>query len=213
MVLKLLGIAGTSFVIGLSGAMMPGPVLTVTISEGIRRGFRAGPLVVLGHGILEFFLVISLVLGLGPLLQKDVVFAAVGSAGTIIMLWMGWGMIRSLPTLQLPSATEGGSHIHPVWAGIFLSVANPYWTLWWATIGLGYIIYSQRFGVLGVAFFFAGHIFSDLAWYSAVSWAVARGRSLMSKRVYRTLIALCATALILFALWFGSSSVGKLLVL
>ena len=50
----------SSFMIALSGALMPGPLLTVTISEATRRGTVAGPLMILGHGILELALVLRL---------------------------------------------------------------------------------------------------------------------------------------------------------
>ncbi|HRT27943.1 MAG TPA: LysE family transporter, partial [Syntrophales bacterium] len=60
---SLAGIALSSFMIALSGAVMPGPVLTVTISESLRRGFLAGPLIILGHGLLEIALLAVFVLG------------------------------------------------------------------------------------------------------------------------------------------------------
>ncbi|MCJ7662738.1 MAG: LysE family translocator, partial [Desulfobacterales bacterium] len=79
----LLGIGVSSFLVGLSGALMPGPVLTVTIAEATRRGFWAGPLIVLGHGIIEFTLFVALVLGLGSVLKHDLVFGVVGIGGAI----------------------------------------------------------------------------------------------------------------------------------
>lgn len=99
--LQLLGTFGTSFVIALSGALMPGPVLTVTISESSRRGFWAGPLIIAGHGILELGLVVLLLLGLGPYLRKDIVFGIIGVCGAIILIWMSLGMFRSIPSLTL----------------------------------------------------------------------------------------------------------------
>ncbi|MEK6655195.1 MAG: LysE family transporter, partial [Thermodesulfobacteriota bacterium] len=60
----------SSFLIALSGAMMPGPLLTAAIGEASRRGFIAGPLLVAGHGILELVLVAALLLGLAPYLQR-----------------------------------------------------------------------------------------------------------------------------------------------
>jgi hypothetical protein len=56
----LLTIFASSFVIALSGALMPGPLLTATISECSQRGFIAGPLLITGHAILELVLVIAL---------------------------------------------------------------------------------------------------------------------------------------------------------
>src|SRR5208337_2637542 len=97
------GIAVTSFLVGLSGAMMPGPVLTVTIGEtaarlrpdtpGLNgraqvRGALAGPLIVLGHGILEVLLVAAVVLGLGRLLRLGPVIGTVALLGGAVLTWM-----------------------------------------------------------------------------------------------------------------------------
>ena len=143
----------TSFVVALSGALMPGPLFTVTVSESSRRGAGAGPLLILGHGILELTLAAALMLGL----------------------------------------------------------ANPYWTIWWVSIGLGYITHSLKVGIWGVAVFFAGHILADLAWYTAVSTAVWKGKRFMSDRFYRGLIGVCAVFLIVFAGLFGWAGVQRLL--
>ncbi len=206
----LLGIFGTSFVIALSGALMPGPVLTVTISESSRRGFWAGPLIIAGHAILELCLVVLLLLGLGPYLRKDIVFGIIGTCGGFILLWMALGMFRSLPSLTLNLEPDAPAGTHPVWSGILMSLANPYWTIWWATIGIGYIVYSMKFGPAGVAAFFAGHISADLAWYSAVSLAISKGRGFMRDNAYKTIVAVCAVALVVFGLWFGALGVQKL---
>ncbi len=56
----LAGVPVSSFVVALSGALMPGPLLTVTVGEATRRGFWAGPLIILGHGLLELTLVLLL---------------------------------------------------------------------------------------------------------------------------------------------------------
>ena len=81
--------------------MMPGPLLTATISESSQRGFVAGPLLIVGHGILEMMLLAALVLGLAPFLRRNDVFAVVAIAGGVILLWMAAAMFRALPTLTL----------------------------------------------------------------------------------------------------------------
>ena len=201
----------TSFVIALSGALMPGPLLTITLSESARRGFYAGPLIVLGHGILELLLLLLLLLGLAPILKNDQVIGSVGVVGAVVLIWMAVGMIRSLPSLSLERVAKGSKSTNPVWAGVLMSLANPYWIIWWATIGLGYILYSFTVGLLGVAAFFAGHILADLAWYAAVSFAVAHGRRFMSDRIYKGVIACCAVALLGFAIYFGFSGAQRLI--
>ena len=180
----------SSFVIALSGALMPGPLLTATISESSQRGFITGPLMIAGHAILELGLVIVLLLGLAPFFQLPVVFVASALAGAVILLWMAFGMFRKLPTLSLSLESKQTKLNHPMISGIVMSVSNPYWIIWWATIGIGYIFYSWHFGLWGIVFF-TGHILADLAWYSFISAAVAGNRNVFDGPLYRVLIALC----------------------
>lgn len=203
-------IFGSSFVIALSGALMPGPLLTATIAESSRRGFMAGPLLIGGHAVLEMALIVALLLGLAPFLQKPEVFTLIALAGAGILLWMAAGMFRSLPTLSLSLTVSDGRSTHPLVTGILMSLANPYWSIWWATIGLGYILYSMKFGFWGVLFFFAGHILADLAWYSFISGAVAGGRRFLTDRLYRRLIAVLAIVLIAFAAYFAYAGLRSL---
>lgn len=97
--------------------------------------------------------------------------------------------------------------------GAVLSLSTPYWTLWWATIGLGYILYSARLGPAGVAVFFVGHILGDLVWYSAISLAIGKGRKFLSDRSYRVIIGSCAAFLLALACWFAWSGMHRALTL
>lgn len=212
----------TSFVIALSGAMMPGPLLTATISESVKRGPVAGPLIMSGHALLEGVLVAALIAGVAPLLQRDTFFVMVSFGGACILTWMAYGMFRSLPSLRIEwgddtsadagqSGYERGGVGRPMKIGILLSLANPYWLVWWATIGLGLVARSQTVGLLGVLIFFLGHQAADFAWYSLVSTAVGKGRRFFSDRIYRSIIAVSAVVLIGFAIYFGWSGAERLL--
>ena len=200
-VFELAGLFVTAFCVGLSGAVMPGPLLAVTIEESTRRGAATGPLVVLGHAFLEAALVTALVLGLQDFLQQRLVLGTIACVGGVLMCWMGQDMLRAArhTTLDGPRVTR---RLHPVVAGVVVSLANPYWTIWWATIGLAYLVTGLRFGVAGILVFFTGHILSDLAWYSFVSVGIARGRRVLSDRAYQGLIMACGGALALFGVWF-----------
>jgi len=182
---------------------MPGPVLTVTISESARRGFRAGPLIILGHGLLEAALVILLLLGFSGFLQSPRVIGIIGVSGGIALFFFAFSMFKGLKELSLDLTHAEGKGTNPVIAGILTSLANPYWTIWWATIGLGYLFISIKFGLLGVAVFFIGHISADLAWYSAIAFFVSRGKSYISDSVYRGVIFCCALIMMGFGGWFG----------
>ncbi|MBU0968247.1 MAG: LysE family translocator [Proteobacteria bacterium] len=203
-------IFASSFMIALSGALMPGPLLTVTISESSRRGASAGPLMMLGHGLLELVLVVALLSGMAPFFEQDGVFIVIALFGGGILLWMAVSMLRSLPTLRLDLDVHTEKTQNLVMAGIMFSLANPYWTIWWASIGLGYIIHSFKFGIPGVLAFFTGHILADLLWYSLISFAIARGKRFFSDGFYRGLIGTCASLLVVFACYFLYSGLEKL---
>jgi threonine/homoserine/homoserine lactone efflux protein len=206
--LALWGIFATSFIIGLSGALMPGPVLTVTISQSAARGWMVGPLVVLGHGILELSLVVAIVYGLGQVLTHGSVIGTIGITGGIVLLWMGGSMLRGAGKVSLVLEGEKRkASLHPVWAGILFSVSNPYWIVWWATIGLSYIAFSMKYGMMGISFFYTGHILSDFVWYAFVSSLVHFGKRWANDRAYQTLIAICGVLLLGFGMYFGYSGV------
>ena len=209
--LVLITIFFSSIVIALSGAMMPGPMLTATISESSRRGVWTGPLLVAGHGILELALLVALMVGLAPFLMQDGVFAGIALAGSVILLWMAYGIFRSLPSLRLEYQDAGEQQGRLVFFGILLSLANPYWYIWWATIGLGYIAQCQTSGYAGIAAFFTGHILGDLAFYGLVSTTVAKGRSFLNDSLYRKVLGGCAIFLVGFAFFFAFAGLRKIL--
>lgn len=211
MEIALLTIFCTSFILALSGALMPGPLLTVTVSESSRRSAMVGPMMIFGHSLLELTLVVALLSGLAPILVRDDVFILISLIGGAILLWMGTSMLRSLPQLTLGGQAD--LHVRKsknlVLTGMLLSVANPYWLLWWASIGLGYIMHSMKFGIMGIAAFFFGHILADLAWYCLISFGIAKGRRFFSDSLYRKLIGGCAVFLLVFSCWFLYGGIEK----
>lgn len=197
-----------AFVTALSGALMPGPVLFVTLRHSAAGGRWAGPLVVVGHALVELPLMVAIALGLSEHLQKNVFLGTVGLAGGVVLLMMSAGMLRGLHTLHLPGPEEAGHGRGPgamavVFAGAATSVSNPYFFLWWATIGMGLLARAAPFALLGYAVFYVAHILADLAWYAAVGESVHRGRRLLSDRGYRWLVGALAVCLAGFAVWFA----------
>ena len=96
-------------------------------------------------------------------------------------------------------------------AGMAASISNPYWIIWWATVGAAYVATSAGYGVAGPATFFVGHIAADLAWYSLVSFAIATGTRFFNDRVYRGILYVCGSFLFLFGAYFLRLGVSNLL--
>ena len=203
----------TAFAVGFSGAMMPGPVSTVTLAQSMRRGFWSGPLITVGHALAEGLMVVALAFGLGRLLERPDIVAVIACAGGLMLLWMGLNLIfhtvRSRETQTLAdevnlSPLAGQSP--PVVAGIVTSLANPYWFLWWATTGASYIFTSLEWGAVGLLSFYGGHILSDLSWNSLLALFGATGRRFLRGHAYQALLLLFGLFLLGlggFFLWSG----------
>jgi threonine/homoserine/homoserine lactone efflux protein len=212
----------SAFLLALSGALMPGPLLTVTISESIAKGFRAGPLVVAGHALVELLLVTGVAFGLGGLLVRNTVIGVIGLIGGLVLVAMGLMMARdSAPAAEkavqalrtdldegAKPACSGG--LRCVFLGGMVSVSNPYWTIWWVTVGLALLTQALKIGLIAVAAFYLGHILADLLWYSGVSFVISRKFPWLGAKAYRGLLLVCAAMLVVSGIYFGLHGFAKL---
>ena len=95
--------------------------------------------------------------------------------------------------------------------GLLASVINPYWIVWWLTVGVTYVLLALKHGAIGPPFFYAGHILSDLIWLTSVSVTLTQGKRLIGERFYQELILICGLFLWTLALWFIYSGLSVLL--
>lgn len=205
MLIELTVLFASSLIVGYSGALVPGPVLAVTVHETTRKGFRAGFSVPIGHSVIELLLVVLLTFGLAEVLSLKAVTGAVGLFGGSFLLWMAYRMLRRAVKDRVSfKVTSEGSHFHTssMVSGIYSSVSNPYWLLWWASVGAGFLLRSLEFGLLGITAFYVGHILSDITWYGMVAFLIGKGRMVLSGSRYRALLVLCGLPLILFGIFF-----------
>ena len=208
--LPLLGLIGASFLAALAGAVSPGPVFAVTVAESVKRGSRAGPLIVLGHFILEAIIVSTLFLGLGHLLASELAKMAIGYGGGAALISMGIYLAWSSRNIHL-KAERSGSHrfssYGSIASGFLTSCSNPYVPLWWLAIGVPIMYKSLEVaGILGLALFLIGHGLGDMGWFSSIAYCVDRGRRFMSDRFLRYLILGSALFLIGLGIYFVVSS-------
>lgn len=208
-----LAILFQAFTVGLSGAVMPGPLLTYNIQLASKQGFWVGPRLVLGHALLEGALVVGLIAGFGQFLTAPGVKFFLGLVGGTLLAWMGYelvwresrkAMVNFVETAAAGEITPPSrlTNLSPIVAGVLISLANPYWVLWWTTFGLGFIAKALALGWVGVLAFYIGHISSDLAWYSLIAAAIAKGRQWITEPIYRGLLMICGIFLLGIAVWF-----------
>ena len=194
-----------SFVIALSGALAPGPLLTTVIAKSIHHGSKVGPTIIIGHAILEIIMVIIIVFGLSNFINKPYIIKIISIAGITILFIFGINMLKSIKNISLKTEQkEEEKENNLILLGITMSIANPYWSIWWLTIGLGLVLGASRLGALAIGLFFVGHILADLIWYSIVSLTISKGKRLITDRIYKIIVSICGITLIGFGLYFST---------
>jgi len=215
--MKPLKIFSTSLFTALSGALMPGPVLAITITAVLQVGLIAPVLIILGHSILELVLVVALALGLKNVLRNRFITGAIGVLGGSVLLWFAYDMITtawagiSVPQATASTQAETVTYLGLVGKGAITSISNPYWLIWWATIGTTYMMVSLEKSVVGISAFYVGHISADFLWYCAIGVALVLGKQIISDRVYMGLIIICGLFLLCLGIYFLYSGIKKFL--
>jgi len=194
-----------SFGIGFSGALMPGPLLAVGLAETPRNGWQTGPIISIGHAIAEVAVVVALAFGAAAISRNPWITHAIGVIGGLALVLMGgsmvWEILRKKVNYDLTGRKPDPGH-KLAGKGITATLSNPYWFLWWATIGLALLVKSQEFGWVGPVVFYFGHILSDFVWYTAVSIVLWRGSKLLLGRGLQVLILGCAAFLLYLGVTF-----------
>ncbi len=196
--LFLLSAAGIS----LSGVMAPGPLTAATITKGFRDKY-AGIFIALGHAVIELPLMALIYFGFAHFLASPEVKRIVGLVGGLMLIFMGIMLFRTM------NRVVGGSADLPynsLTTGIILTGANPYFFLWWATIGIALIYGAAEFGIYGLIIFAIVHWACDLFWEQLVSYTVFRTRHLWTLKMQRIVFGICALVLLGFGIWFGVSA-------
>lgn len=210
---RILRLALLAFVTGFSGAVMPGPMLALTIGQTSARGFIAVPLICTGHALLELVTVLLLIAGLRTVVERPAVRAAIGLIGGAALVYLGADMIRSASGLALnldSNVPQTLSWPKLVLGGAAVCAANPYFLGWWATVGSGQMAHAALRTVDEYLAFYFGHELSDLVWFSLVGLLIVSGRHSLSPEVYRGLVLVCGGVIVVLGIWFIVAGVSIL---
>ena len=184
--------------ISLSGAMAPGPMTAVTVGKGSESA-RAGIWIALGHSIVEIPLMVAILYGLGVIIENPPVKLTIFVVGSIFLFLMGWDMFAGL---RQSDVNRIDSKHSPLVSGIFLSAANPYFLIWWATIGAALLLQARVFGWMGFVVFAVVHSLCDLIWLSFLSFASNRGGQTFGTLFQKIVFVICGLFLFFFSVKF-----------
>ena len=198
----MLAALGTVVITSLSGVMMPGPMFTVTIAKSMKSPW-AGVLVSLGHAVIEVPLILLVYFGLANFFQNEVVKLVLSVLGGGMIVWMGIDLFRARRKI----AKEGKDTSYNAFvAGILMSGLNPFFLVWWATVGsLLLMSFIDAVGTWGMPFFIIVHWLCDLVWLSIVSYTIYKTHKFWGEKVQEWIFIVLSLAL----LYFGGQFIVK----
>ena len=206
-----------SFLVALTGALSPGPLLTYTIYKSLRRkrGYLASLYILLGHAVIEFALIFALLAGASLLLRNIIVLTFIGIIGGFLLVIYGIIAIRGVLKTNFEDeyALEGnvikGYKGNSFLGGILVSLSNPFWTFWWAVIGLSLMVNLNitLLNPLKMLTFFIGHELGDIVWYLPISLFVYYGGKSLNPKIYKYVLIACGVFMIVFGIYLSFSIV------
>lgn len=193
------------FTIGLTGALVPGPMLFATIELSLKKGWLAGPKVVFGHMLVELVLSLLILFGAASLVGSGTI-STISFIGGLVLVVFGLLMAKDAQTAASAGISPDTSSLkltsNPIALGFITSVSNPYFWIWWLTAGSALVLRAYELGVLVSIAYILGHWAADLSWFTAVSGSFSRGKALLSGRTHEMILYACGGFLVIFGLYF-----------
>ena len=198
---ELFGFLGLVIVISASGVMSPGPLFAANVMYGLREGKISGIKMAVGHTVVEFPLIVLLGVGFFSIESVPEIRTAITILGAAGLFAFAILQIRSVTKQRFNLETSSGQG--PFVAGILLSALNPFFIIWWLTIGLVLISESiQNFGIIGIVILFLFHIWMDYAWLFTIAAFSSKAKNYLSKRNFKIIIIGLSVILIYFGIDF-----------
>jgi len=200
---EILQMLAMAFTIGLTGALAPGPTLVATVNSSLKEGWKAGPKVIAGHALVETLIFLLIIGGLADAMQGySRAIALLGGLALVVFGFMTVSGSRSAALARPEGQVLGNAYL----AGIITSASNPYFWIWWLSIGSAMVLSGLHSGLAIAAVFLIGHWLADFGWYTLVSISLDRGRSILSERSYRLILGICGIFLVCFGIYFLSAA-------
>ncbi|MBC7326915.1 LysE family transporter [bacterium] len=181
-----------SFTVAFVGAASPGPLMVVTIAKSLKEGIKTPFIVVGAHALLELLMLSILLVAANAIKDNHLLVSLIGVVGGLCLAYLGYGMWRSESSVDADNEKRGHSFV----LGAVATMSNPYWFLWWATIGFTFLLMGWQRGILGVLVFYIGHELADLVWYLLVGALTVSGKKKLER--YSSLITQIGGILLIF---------------
>ena len=204
--MNLFDFIATVVVVTASGALAPGPLSFGILMQGSKQGARSGFSCAIGHTLVEFPLVLALAFGLLAAASQPMIKNVIGLVGGLGLI--GFGILQIYQTVKTRGDSSGTSKTSRLPAsslvlGFALTGLNPYFILWWLTIGSVLIVQALAFAaIVGVLIMYVSHVWMDYAFLSSLAYFAKKGKNIVGSRYYKLVLIAFGLILVYYGLSF-----------
>jgi len=183
-------------VLGLSAGFAPGPLLALVVSETLQHGRGAGIRVALVPIFTDLPIVVFTLWFLSTLSSFSAVLGGMSVAGSVFVLFLGFGALRG------QGFSVGLSEEKPksLAKGMLVNFLSPHPYLFWMTVGAPNLYRALEFGLAGPLCFILSFYALLVGSKVALAGLVCRSRDFLSGRAYLILMRFLGLLLVGLAL-------------
>lgn len=178
-----------TILISVSGALSPGPLTVSTAALGLRKGYKAGILAAMGHMIFElpFVFILCLFYSIVASILLNSFFKLGFTAFLLIFITFFASLLLKDAIRGVEIEKMGNPRIeNPLLIGLIFTAANPYFLLWWATVGFPLIQLVINNGFpFSFAIMYSSHIWLDYAWLTMIASLTSVSKKFMKGKGFR----------------------------
>ncbi|MGO9644057.1 MAG: LysE family transporter [Candidatus Bathyarchaeia archaeon] len=201
--MNLIDFVVTVVIVTASGALAPGPLTFGIIMHGSEGGARSGIAYATGHMIVEFPLVLALAFGLTAAISQPSIKTIVGLIGGVGLICFGGMQIYEILKKKTSKAWTSNLPGSSILLGLVLTGLNPYFILWWFTIGSMLILQALTYAaLLGVFIMYLSHVWMDYAFLTALAHFGKKGKAFLGSRYYRLILFAFGMILVYYGITF-----------
>jgi chemosensory pili system protein ChpE/L-lysine exporter family protein LysE/ArgO len=190
-----------AFLLGLVFNAAPGAIFAETVRRAAIGGFRPALAVQIGSLVGDATWAALGLIGVGFLLQVEMLKWPVGLVSVVYLLWLSWDSWKSASVAFNVQQTEDDQARSALRSGVVLSLTNPQNLAYWAALGsaLGALGVSDP-GASDYVMFFAGFMIASVLWAIFCAAAIDRIFKKAGQKWVALTYRLCALMFLLLAL-------------
>ena len=180
---------------GLSAGILPGPLLTLVISETVKHNKKEGILVASAPVLTDLPIILLSVFVLAKLSNFHLVLGILSIAGALFIGYLAYesitikGVELNLENIKAQSLRKG----------VITNFLSPYPYLFWISIGAPSILKAYKISLLSVIFFILGFYLLLVGSKVIVALIVDRSKSFLKSSAYIYIIRTLGFILLIFA--------------